>query len=166
VKLARIEHYRCDQPIGWKNGTGYTYVWVPESWTNETLADYVNMARDSYLLAEHEFKKATPPMAPAWSGVDVSKYPDTMSVAEIKADIRKREEAYKAHRDKADLARKPFAWHLKQVTGGAALEFWENKPTVTAKCDWGHNHSITLEHSPTQIGDFPFEMEDDDIEDL
>jgi hypothetical protein len=162
MKLARIEHYRCDQPIGWKNGTGYTYVWVPDSWTNETLADYVQMARDSYLLAEHEFKSSTPPMAPAWSGVDVSKYPDTMSVAEIKLDISKREEAYKAHRDKSDLARKPFAWHLKKVTGGAVLEFWENKPTVTGRCDWGHNHGITLEHSPTELGDFPFEDEGED----
>jgi hypothetical protein len=100
-------------------------------------------------------------MAPAWSGVDVSKYPDTMSVAEIKEDIRKREEVYKAHRDKCDLARKPFAWHLKQASGEAVLEFHENKPTIQAECDWGHNHGVEIEHSPTELSDFPFEEDEE-----
>jgi hypothetical protein len=159
MKLARIEHYRCGEPMGWKNGTGYTYVWVPDAYSPERLQEVVDQARQSYLNAEHEFKSSTPPMAPAWSGVDVSKYPDTMSVAEIKEDIRKREDAYKAHRDKSDLARKPFAWHLKQASGEAVLEFHENKPTIQAECDWGHNHGTTIEHSPTELSDFPFEDE-------
>lgn len=27
MKLARIEHWRCGEPISWK-GRGYTYIWV------------------------------------------------------------------------------------------------------------------------------------------
>lgn len=162
MKLARIEHYRCGEPMGWKNGTGYTYVWVPDDYTPERLQEVVDQARQSYIDIEHEFKKNTPPPSPSWGSVNVSNYPDTMSVAEIKLDVKKRDDAYKDYRDQCDIARKPFAWHLKKASGDVILEFHENKPTILADCDWGHNHGIELEHSPTFIGDFPFEVEDED----
>lgn len=162
MKLARIDHYRCGEPIDWRNGRGYTYIWVPDHYTPERLQEEVDRAREMYIATEQAFKKNTPPPAPSWGTVDVSKYPDTMSVAEIKADVAKREEAYRAYRDECDLARKPFAWHLKKVSGEQILEFHEFKPTQVAECDWGHNHGTTIEHSPTELADFPFDEKDEE----
>jgi hypothetical protein len=162
MKLARIEHYRCGEPISWKNGSGYTYVWVPDDMSAEELDALCEAAQKSYLDTEAEFKKADPPYPPGYGAAISAATPDTMTVGELRKEYEAAAEAYKVHQELRDKHRKPFAWHLKEVSGGTVLQFWKNQPDLKVELDWGHNHGVTIEYSPTNIGDYPFPENDED----
>ncbi len=159
-KLAKIQHYRCGEPI-WREG--YTYVWVPESWDGLTLQDYVDAAQKSYLETENEFKKLAPVPPPGYGVTITPSTPDSATVAELKAEHAVKEKAYKEYQAMVDKSRKPFAWHLKQVSGGAVLQFWENEIRLTAEANWGHQHGTTIEYGSTKLQDYPFPKDEDDL---
>jgi hypothetical protein len=161
MKLARIEHWRCGEPIGWKNGSGSTYVWVPDSMTEEEFSTFCENARQSYLLVEEGFKKKAPVYPPGY-GPSIEHYPDTMTVAEIKADHAKKTAAYKTYTDECNRARKPYSWHLQLVSGGTIRLFYDVKPELEYELSWGHRHGTTIEHSGTDFGDYPPKTEDED----
>jgi hypothetical protein len=163
MKLARIEHWRCGEPISWKHGSGsgYTYVWVPDDMDEEELDALVDAAQESYLNTEHEFKKLAPVSPPGYGATISPSTPDTKTVGELKAEYETQAKAYKEYQELRDKSRKPFAWHLKEVSGGAVLQFWECEPDMEVRAEWGHSHGVTIEHSPTVIGDWPFPQEDE-----
>jgi hypothetical protein len=165
MKLARIEHWRCGEPISWKHGTGYTYVWVPIDMSEEELDALCEEAQKSYLDTEHEFKKQAPVSPPGYGAIIAPNTPDTITVGELRAEYEERAKAYKAYNEHVDTSRKSFAWHLKKVSGGTIIEFWAEKPDLETKLSWGHNHGVTIDHSPTNTGDYPFPQaeEDDDF---
>jgi len=152
-KLAKIEHYRCDQPAGKWGLT--TYVWVPEGWTAETLQQFVDAAVKSYLNTEAEFKKLAPVSPPGYGASITTATPDTMTVGELKAEHEAKTKAHKEYTDMVQKARHQFAWHLKEVSGGAVRQFWEKEPDMIAEANWGHNHGTTIEHSETNFKDYP-----------
>jgi hypothetical protein len=163
MKLARIEHWRCGEPISWKHGTGYTYVWVPIDMSEEELDALCEQAQESYLNTEHEFKKLTPAPSPGYGATITSATPDTKTVGELKAEHEAATKAYKEYQAMVEKSRKPFGWHLNQVSGGTVLQFWGSEPDLEVKLSWGHNHGVTIDHSPTNLGDYPFpEVESDD----
>ena len=162
MRLARIEHWRCGEPMNWRGGGGYTYVWVPDEMSEEELDNLCEQAQKSYLDAEAEFKKTDPPYPPGYGATISPTTPDTMTVGELRAEHEKVAKAYKEHQALKDRSRKPFAWHLNQVSGGVILQFWENEPDLKVELSWGHNHGVTIDHSPTKLGDYPFPQEDDD----
>jgi len=159
-KLAKVEHYRCDQPAG-KWGIS-TYVWVPINWTAETLQQYVDAAVTSYLDVEREFKKLSPVPPPGYGAVVMPNTPDNKTVGELKAEHEALTKAYKEYQAMVEKARHQFAWHLKEVSGGAVLQFWEQKPELSVEANWGHNHGVTIEHSGTKIKDYPSSQVEDE----
>ena len=164
MKLARIEHYRCGEAINWRGGEGYTYVWVPDDMTAEALYHFVNQAANAYLEAEQEFKNTDVPYPPGYGAIISPSTPDTMTVGELKAEYEAKAKAYKEYQALVAKSRRPFAFHLCQVSGGAVQQFWESRPDgfLKVELDWGHNHGVTVEHSPTVIGDYPFPEGEED----
>jgi hypothetical protein len=160
MKLARIEHYRCNQPAGKWGLT--TYVWVPDDWTAETLQLYVDSAVKSYLNTEQEFKKSSPVPPPGYGAAVMPNTPDDKTVGELKAEYDAAATTYKLYQTLVEKARRPFAWHLKQASDGAVLQFWENEPELKTEADWGHNHGVTIEHSETVLKDYPPTNDEED----
>jgi len=152
-KLAKIEHYRCDQPAGKWGLT--TYVWVPEGWYPETLQKFVDEAVKSYLNTEAEFKKMASVPAPGYGASITTATPDTMTVGELRHEHQTALSAYAVYTDMLKASRHQFAWHLKEVSGGAVCQFWEKEPDMIAEANWGHNHGVTIEHSETNFKDYP-----------
>jgi hypothetical protein len=164
-KLAKVEHYRCDQPAGKWGLT--TYVWVPINWTAETLQTYVDLAVKSYLDTEAEFKKLWVPHRTPGYGVTVTAAtPDTKTVKELRDEYEAEAKAYNEYQEMVKKSRHQFAWHLNEVSGGAVLQFWENKPELSVEANWGHNHGVTIEHGETKLRDYPSKTQDDDEEDV
>ena len=161
MKLARVEHWRCGEPIGWKGTPGSTYVWVPEDMNEEVFEDICEKARKAYLDTEAEFKKLAPVSPPGYGG-SIQGWPDIATVADIRADYAKKEKAYKEYHEKGSAARKPFSWHLQQAHSGIKL-FHEVKPEIDIELSWGHAHGTTLELGATQISDYPIPTDEDEL---
>jgi hypothetical protein len=162
MRLARIEHWRCGEPISWRGGGGYTYVWVPDEMAAQELDALCEQARKSYLDAEQEFKKLTPVFPPGYGAAILPSTPDTKTVGELRAEHEAATKAYKEHQAMADKSRRPFAWHLSEVSGGTVIQFREHEPDLEVELSWGHSHGVTIDHSPTAVGDFPFAEDGDD----
>lgn len=160
MKLARIEHVRCNQPAG-KWGIS-TYVWVPETMTVDELQVYVDVARKSYMDAEEEMKLWQPQSPPGYGASIMPNTPDNKTVGELKAEYEVKAAKWKAYQAASETARKPFAHHLTQASGGAILQFWGQAPDLNAECDWGHNHGVTIDMSETKIGDYPPTADEED----
>ena len=159
MKLARVDHYRCEQPAG-KWGL-YSYVWVPDTMTEDEFGVLCEAARSAYLDNEQEWKKAAPVYPPGY-GASVEQYPDGMTIAEVKAAHAEKEKAYKDYETKRANARKHFAELLVEASAGTIKKFWNEPPAIKHQLDWGHNHGVTIEMSDTKISDFPPEDEDAD----
>lgn len=159
MQIARIDHYRCAQPAG-KWGL-HSYVWIPDGMTEDELGVLCESARTVYLDNEKAWKDASPTHPPGY-GASVEHYPDTMTVAEIKAAHADKEKAYKDYETKRADARKSFAKLLTEVSNGTIKMFWNEPPAVKYELDWGHNHGTTIEYGDTKVPDFPPEEDDED----
>jgi hypothetical protein len=164
MRLARLDHFRCGEPMLWRGGEGYTYVWVPDEMEPLELWHFCEQAQKAYLDTE-AFSKTKAPVAPPGYGVTITTATaDSKTVGELRAEHEVQAKAYKDYQATIDASRKPFAWHLNRVSNGAVLQFWEHRPEgfFEVKVDWGHNHGVTIEHSPTVLGDYPFPEDDED----
>jgi hypothetical protein len=162
MKLARVEHWRCDEPVGWKDSSGSTYVWVPDDMTADSFENLCDDARTAYLAAEDEVKKLAPVRSPGYVGT-IQGYADTATVAEVKAAHEASVAAWKVYEDKRITARRPFSWHLQQASGWTIKLFWEVKPELDYELSWGHRHGDTLDYGATVIGDYPPSKDEDGI---
>ena len=160
MRLARIKHYRCGEPAG-KWGLS-TYVWVPADMDSDELQGFVSAARDAYLDAERAAKETPGCKPPGYGPTIYPNTPDTTTVAELRAEYEKNAQAYKEYNERVDKARKPFAWHLQQVSGFRILQFHENIPDMEVECHWGHNHGTTIDYGATEITDYPPTENDED----
>jgi hypothetical protein len=41
-------------------------------------------------------------------------------------------------------------------------QFHNERPALQVELSWGHNHGVTIEHSPTKIADYPFPEESEE----
>jgi len=155
MKLAKVDHYRCGQPAGKWGLT--SYVWVPDDMSEHEFGLLCSAARDKYLDIEQEWKKATPPYVPA-----TDKYPDTWTLADVRADQKKHETDYAEYQQKQRAARKSFVELLVEVSNSAIIQFWKEEPTLKHEVDWGHQHGVTIDMGETKFGDFPPTEEEED----
>jgi hypothetical protein len=163
MKLARIEHWRCGEPMNWRGGGGYTYVWVPDEMSAEELDALCEQAQKAYLDAEHAFKTAEHAPPPSYGPLINNGTPDDKTVGQLRMEHAEQAKAHKEYQELVSKSRKPFAWHLNQASGGTVVQFWENPPDLKVELSWGHNHGVTLEHSPTLMADYPFPESEDDL---
>jgi hypothetical protein len=160
MKLARIDHYRCAQPAG-KWGL-YSYVWIPDTMTEDEFGVLCESARTTYLDNEREWKKAEPVYPAGYSPALDPVKDKGKTVEQVYDEWNVKVKAYDEYKDKQKNARKHFAELLVEASGGTIKKFWNEPPAVKFELDWGHNHGVTIEMSDTKIPDFPPEDEDED----
>jgi hypothetical protein len=163
MKLARIEHWRCGEPMYWKSGGGYTYVWVADEMTDEEFEALVMQAQKDYLDMEQEMKTSAPVNPPGYGPQIMPNTPGDMTVAELRTHYEAAAEAYKEYQLTVQLARRPFAYWLEQRGNGKIKQFHNERPALNVELSWGHNHGVTIDHSPTKIEDYPFSEDEDDV---
>lgn len=163
MQLARIEHWRCGEPLSWNSGNGYTYVWVVDGVTEDEFRELCDKAQKFYLDCEHEFKKLVPVPAPGYVASIQTNTPDDKTVYELRAEHAAHLATYTAYQDKVKLQRRPYAYWLESVGNGKIKLFHAEKPDLQIELSWGHNHGTTIEHSPTKMSDYPFPVEEDDV---
>jgi len=148
MKLARIDHVRCD------SYDATTYVWVPDDMTEDGLDDLVSAAQRSYLKAEDDLAKS--PDAPPNPGY-FPRYDADMNasktVAEVKAEHAAAKAAYEAWEKRRNAARKSFAEHLVAVSSGAVKFFCDGGELLRTEARWGHRHGTTIDYGETNPND-------------
>lgn len=121
--------------------------------TQSVFEDLCKQAREVYLSAERALKESSPVPPPGYSP-NIQAYPDTMTVAEMKADYEMKVTAYKAHQDLIIASRHSFAWHLVNLSKDVQY-LWKVPAAVTYDLSWGHNHGVTVDYGETKLGDYP-----------
>ena len=162
MKLARIEHWRCGEPMYWRNGGGYTYVWVDDEMTEGEFEALTEQARSLYLEHEQSLKAEAPVQPPGYGATIMPNTPDDKTVGELKAEYEAEAAAYKEYQKKVEAGRRPFAYWLESLGNGKVKQFHNERPALNVELSWGHNHGVTIDHSPTRIGDYPFPQDEDD----
>jgi hypothetical protein len=129
----------------------------------EQLDALCEQAQKDYLETERVFKSLAPSASPGYGATITPATPDTATVGELRAKYEAEAREYKEHQDTVSRSRKPFAWYLNFLSGGTVVQFWERKADLEVELDWGHNHGVTIEHSPTVLGDYPFPGDEDEL---
>lgn len=140
MKLARIEHVRCDE-YG-----GSTLVWVDDGMTEEDLQAAVDRASARYLAAatEHmkEVKKTGPPHQPDWN------FHRDRVIGEVLDEHERKKAEYKDWANGRRRALRGFDQYLEDEEG--ITGFWDNEAELNAEVDWGHRHGTPIEYGETK----------------
>jgi hypothetical protein len=147
--IARVNHYRCDQPAG-KWGL-YTYVWVPKTMTEEKFEALCDKAQKAYFKAEAEMKKLLPALPPGY-GPQYDKYPDK-TVAEVKAIHAEAEAEWKKRNEVVKTAQRSFTQILKDISDGEVKGFWDIEFPISVDLHWGHRHGECIDYGETRVKD-------------
>jgi len=165
MKLAKIEHWRCGEPIGWKDTPGSTYVWVPDDLTEEEFEALCDKAQKEYFRAAEELKKLIP-TAPCGYGPRFENFPDK-TVAEVLAVHAVEKKKWDEQQAARKAATRSFSEILKEISGGIIKSFWDTKFPLEATVNWGHRHGEDIQTGAESMGDFhpdgSDETEDDGI---
>lgn len=145
-KIARINHYRCDQPAG-KWGLS-TYVWVPEVMTQEELEALCDKAQKEYFRAADATKKLSG-LPPGYSP-QYDKYPDK-TVAEVKAIHTAEVEEWTKRNAAVKAEQRSFAQLLTVVSDGVVWGFWDIEFPISLDLHWGHRHGEDIDYGETKI---------------
>jgi hypothetical protein len=148
MKLARIEHIRCDE------STAFTILLVPDVTTEDDLDRAVQAARkardvDTNAFLAHEPKPEYPYPNLQLNGNNL---PDTTTYAEIKAAYEKKKLAYDEWQKRRDAATRSFASYIKEFLPGAS-DLYDAEALETS-VNWGHRHGEKIdygEHKDTDL---------------
>jgi hypothetical protein len=142
MKLACIEHYRCDEPAA------HTYVWVEPEWSEEQFEEAVERAEKAYneaLKAYKEQQGEDPYPRGAWPEPDYKDFPD-MTVAEVQKiheEKRAEREKWKATKTRA---LRPFSRFLEDE---GLVNFYSVDAEYETTVWWGHRHGERLDYEDT-----------------
>jgi len=164
MKLARVEHYRCEQPAG-KWGLS-TYIWVADDMLEEEFNHRINTAASKLLEYERSVKAAAPVQPPGYGASILPNTPDNMTIGELKANYAALATAYKEFQDKVARGRKSFSQILVEDSEGRITFFWKEQPALTCELNWGHNHGVPVDYGETKLKDYPPDPDDDDLDEL
>lgn len=146
MKLARIEHVRCNSP------EATTYVWVPDDMTEDGLGTLVDAAQKAYLDTETALAKSPDaPPNPGYSPRYDADWNAGKTVAEVKAEHAAKKAAYDAWEARRNASRKTFTEHLVRVSDGLVKFFWDNEPDLEVAAQWGHRHGTVIEFGETDV---------------
>ncbi|GEM_PF-6001835 len=146
-KIARIKHYRCDQPAG-KWGLS-TYVWVPETMTEEEFEALCDKAQKEYFRAADAAKKLMGIPPPGYSP-RYDQYPDK-TVAEVKAIHAAETEEWNRRSAVVKAEQRSFAQLLTVVSDGVVWGFWDIEFPIDIDLHWGHRHGEDIAYGETKI---------------
>ena len=148
MKLARIEHIRCDEQ------DGITYVMAPDDTDEDKLQVDVTAARDLYFKALDDFKAQGD--HPGWvtAGDD---WPDDTTIGEIKRLIKENGEARAAYNNKRSALIHQFGYYLEKF---GYTPLWRYEDVLEATAYWGHAHGVSIKYSAPQVDFTPPEGEE------
>jgi hypothetical protein len=159
MKLAKVEHMRCGQPAG-KWGLS-TYVWVPDEMSASEFDNLCERAASTYLDNEHTWKN-TAPVQPAGYAPSLDPVRDKgKTVDQVYAEWNDKSLAYKTYEEKRKNSRKSFNELLVELSAGAVKYFWNGPVAFSHELSWGHNHGTEIDMSPTKVGDYPADEDED-----
>ena len=142
MKLARIDHIRCDEP------DGATLVWIEDSMTEDDLQEAVERAGKAYVKAVSEFMNTKPPegIQSAYSQPNWERNRDR-KVGEVLDEHAKLKEQRTEWDRKRREAIRPFDEFLHQEPG--IEPFWEGE-FVNGDMYWGHRHGESIQYGTTE----------------
>jgi|SRR5208282_1872503 len=147
--IARVDHYRCDQPAG-KWGLS-TYVWIPKTMTHEEFEALCDKAQKEYFRAADAIKKLMlKAILPPGYSPQYDKYPDK-TVAEVKAIHAVETEEWNKRNILVREEQRSFAQILKDVSDGTILNFWDIEFPIKTEVHWGHRHGEDIDYGETKI---------------
>ena len=139
MKLARVDHRRCD------DYAGTTLVWVDDDMTDEQLQEAVDKAVDAYFQALKDFSEANE--APPFATINWEQ-----NRARVVADVLEEHQANQALRAEYDkrkrLATNSFDYFLYQQEG--VHEFWSQVADMNVEAYWGHMHGTEIMYGETE----------------
>jgi hypothetical protein len=139
MKLARIDHSRCDEY------SGTTFVWVEDGMTEERLEEAVQRASEAYLKAASEHMAGEKPehvFQPDWQANR-----DRLVEYVLRAH-KEAQEKYAEWDKKRREAWRGFDSFLCEEEG--ITGFWDRDPDITAKVYWGHRHGQDIDKGETE----------------
>jgi|SRR5579863_354985 len=145
--IARIDHWRCDQPAG-KFGLS-TYVWVPKTMTQEEMEALCVQAQKAYFKAEDDLKKLSPALPPGYQP-NYEKYPNK-TVAEVKAIHEAEVAEWSKRNEVVKASQRSFTQILKDISDGTVLSFWDVEFPIDVRLHWGHKHGVNIDYGETKI---------------
>lgn len=145
MNLVKITHRRCG------DHSGNTFILAPEEWSRSEISERVERAQDAYLRAvamDHDEKPPYP------SVIDLAGLPESMTVGEVRADKRARQQAYDDWYKRHTETHRAFEIFLLDE---GFFSLWD-APTATTdiEVDWKHRHGMLLSYGNEKtIDDMP-----------
>lgn len=146
MKLAKVEHIRCDSYDG-----DASYLWVPDDLTEDAFEEAIDAAIINYLQNLQEYQAHDINKLGYWppSSPDFKKYPDK-TVQEV-LEIFEKEKAEWNRLDEIRVrTEKTFTDVLISKIPGAQ-KFWDHDEILTASADWGHRHGTHINYGVTNV---------------
>lgn len=145
MKLARIDHFRCDDIAA------STYVWGPDDLTPERLEADVAKARESFLAAgiaaaSHAGPRPESAWSPGLVPTNLEGVPAETTVGELRAARARQKEEWAVWETKRKAASRPFGAFLVDL--GYQL-FYDVAPDLSTEVGWGHRHGQQLDLDDT-----------------
>jgi hypothetical protein len=137
MKLARVEHLRCDDT------DGVTYVMAPDGVDEDKFQTDVTAARELYQKAIDDFKALG--AKPVWLTESLEDWPDEMTAGEIKQRVKENYAERVAYDDIRSRATHEFGYYLEKL-GYTPLRRAE---CLEATAYWGHQHGVDIKYSKT-----------------
>jgi hypothetical protein len=151
MKIARVDHWRCDQPVDFRKGGGHTYVWVPDTMTVGEFEALCEKAQQAYFKAEDELREIHPTLPPGY-GPRFENFPDKL-VSEVLAEHAKLTVAWEKQQALKKAAQRTFTQILKEVSGGSVLGFWDIEFPISTEVHWGHRHGEDVRYGDERVED-------------
>jgi hypothetical protein len=134
MKLAKVEHIRCDDPIA------TSYLMVPDELSEEELASAADRANQAWWRAAQTFAQynAQPRGRPASKVLD--DFRDDLTIRQAKLLWEAAERERKELEERWREAQVDFTTLLRREIPGS--EYIEDFPALEATCHWGHGTKI------------------------
>jgi hypothetical protein len=134
MKLAKVEHIRCDDPVA------TSYLMVPDELSEEELASAADRANQAWWRAAAAFEADAPVQIGRPPSAMLDHFPDHLTIHQAKA-LWAAAEAERMQRDKRRReAQVDFTTLLRREIPGS--EYIEDFPALEATCHWGHGTKI------------------------
>lgn len=142
MKLAKIEHVRCDEP------DCTTYVWTPDDWDEKQFRAALKNAEKAYLSAYQEWQRIKDEAPEKYFAnykdeLEFYQARPELSVAQAKAEWEEAFARRKAWEVEYNKGQQTFAEFL-ELEGLTA--FIVHEPDFSACINWGHQHGASLKY--------------------
>jgi len=136
MKLVKIEHERCNEY------DTCSYVWAPETKTQEEIQSDVDAAQSEYLEMLKQFRAKFPTPISSINNPPLNSLPRNLTVGEILDIQASEEERYSQYSKQRELLSNFESFlYIRGYVG-----FHERHSDVACTLNWGHRHADPLQY--------------------